>query len=143
MSVAFETLLALALAAGTVPTAGQVLLYYVEPGVVSCPPAPAQATAAPRLVSRGVAVRGRIRVVCGLDQGSYTITLNSTDPGATFSPRTFVVNFGRLVGKGDFAVTFSTVGSHSVSAAITSNMGSPGVKGYFASPTGEYKVVHP
>jgi hypothetical protein len=31
----------------------------------------------------------------------------------------------------------------SVSAAITSNMGSPAVRGRFASPANEFNVVHP
>lgn len=141
MSTVFETLLVFALATGTAPAAGQALVYYVEPGVASCPPAPT--TTAPQRVPRGVAVPGRISVACGFDKGSYTVTLNSTDPGATFSARTFVVNFGRIVGKGDFAVTFATVGIHRVSATITSNMGSPAVRGYFASPAGEFTVMNP
>jgi len=82
-------------------------------------------------------------VTCGFDKGSYTVTLNSTDPSATFSPKTFLVNFGRIVGNGDFTVRFSTVGVHSVSAAITSNMGSPSVRGRFASPANQFNVVNP
>jgi hypothetical protein len=35
------------------------------------------------------------------------------------------------------------VGVHSVSAAITSNMGSPAVRGHFASAANEFKVVSP
>ena len=117
--------------------------YYVEPGVASCPRAPAPTTSAPKAVPRGKAIAGSIRVACGFDQGSYTVTLNSTDPGATFSPKTFLVNFGRVVGKGDFAVTFSTLGVQSVSTSITSNMGSPPVRGHFASPAREFNVVNP
>ena len=86
---------------------------------------------------------GSISVACGFENGSYTVNLNSTDPGATFSPKTFLVNFGRMVGNGVFAVTFSTVGVQSVSATITSNMGSPPVKGYFASPASEFNIVNP
>ena len=86
---------------------------------------------------------GSISVACGFDKGSYTVTLNSTDPGATFSPKTFLVNFGRIVGNGVFAVTFSTVGVQSVSTTITSNMGSPAVRGHFVSPANEFKVVNP
>ncbi|HVE48170.1 MAG TPA: hypothetical protein VNG69_00970 [Casimicrobiaceae bacterium] len=71
------------------------------------------------------------------------MTLNSTDPGATFSPKTFLVNFGRIVGTGVFAVTFSTVGVPSVSATITQNMGSPAVRGHFVSPANQFKVVNP
>ena len=51
------------------------------------------------------------------------MTLNSTDPGATFSPKTFLVNFGHISGNGVYAVTFSTVGVQSVSATITSGDG--------------------
>ena len=86
---------------------------------------------------------GSINVACGFDQGSYTVTLTSTDPGATFSPKTFIVNFGRIVGSGAFAVTFSTVGVQRLSTTITSNMGSPAVRGHFASATSEFNVVNP
>ena len=86
---------------------------------------------------------GSISVACGFEGGSYTVTLNSTDAGATFSPKTFLVNFGRIVGSGVFAVTFSTVGVQSVSTTITSNMGSPTVKGNFVSPANEFNVVSP
>ena len=86
---------------------------------------------------------GSINVACGFGQGSYTVTLNSTDPSATFSPRTFLVNFGRIVGSGAFAVTFSTVGVQRISMTITSNMGSPAVRGHFASPANEFNVVTP
>lgn len=114
--------------------------YYVEPGA-SCPVAPVPTNAAPKTVARGVAVPGRIHVSCGFDQGSYTVTLNSTDPRATFAPKTFIVNFGRIVGDGVFAVTFSAVGVQRVSTAITSNMGSPAVRGHFASPVDAFDVV--
>ena len=115
--------------------------YYVEPGVASCPAVSAPTTVAPKVVARGVAVPGRIHVSCGFDQGSYTVTLNSTDPGARLSPKTFLVNFGRIVGNGVFAVTFSSVGVQSVSTTITSNMGSPAVGGQFVSPANEFNVV--
>lgn len=86
---------------------------------------------------------GSLRVTCGFDQGSYTVNLNSTDPDATFTPRTFIVNFGRMVGNGAFTVTFSTPGVHGVSAAITSNMGSPPVRGRFLSAVDRFNVVAP
>ena len=86
---------------------------------------------------------GLIGVACGFGQGSYTVTLNSTDPGAAFSPRTFLVNFGRLVGNGVFTVTFSTVSVQSVSTSITSNMGSPPVRGHFASSANAFNVAMP
>ena len=142
MSAVCRTLLVLALAVGTRHGSCQSF-YYVEPGVASCPAAPAPTTAAAKAVSRGVPVPGGIRVACGFDKGSYTVSLNSTDPGATFSPKTFLVNFGRIVGNGAFTVTFSTVGVQSVSATITSNMGSPPVRGHFASPANEFNVVIP
>lgn len=117
--------------------------FYVEPGVASCPAAPAPGTAAPKAVTRGVPVPGGLRVSCGFDQGSYTVSLISTDPGAVLSPKTFLVNFGRIVGPGAFTVTFSTVGVQRVSTTITSNMGSPAVRGQFASHANEFKVVDP
>ena len=86
---------------------------------------------------------GSVSVACGFEEGSYTVTLNSTDPGARFSPKTFLVNFGRIVGSGVFAVTFSTVGVQRISTAVTSNMGSPAVRGHFASPADEFTVVNP
>ena len=142
MSAVRGTLLVLALAVGSEHVCGQSF-YYVEPGVATCPAAPAPTTAAPKAVSRGVPMSGSISVACGFDQGSYTVILNSTDPGATFSPKTFIVNFGRIVGTGVFAVTFSTVGVQRVSMTITSNMGSPAVRGHFASAASEFNVVNP
>jgi hypothetical protein len=142
MSAVCRTLLALAFAVGSEHVACQSF-YYVEPGVASCPAAPEPTTAAPKAVPRGVPMSGSISVACGFDKGSYTVTLNSTDPGATFSPKTFLVNFGRIVGNGVFAVTFSTIGVQSVSTTITSNMGSPAVRGYFASSANEFNVVNP
>jgi hypothetical protein len=140
MTAACRTLLVTALAVVSESSHGQSF-YYVEPGVAACPAAPEPAKAAPKAVSRGEPVPGRIRVSCGFDKGSYTVSLNSTDPDATFSPKTFLVNFGRLAGDGVFAVRFSTVGVQSVSATITSNMGSPAVRGYFASAANEFNVV--
>jgi hypothetical protein len=142
MSAVCRALLLFALVVGARQGACQNFVY-VEPGIASCPAAPASAAAAAKTVQRGVPVSGSISVTCGFDQGSYTVTLNSTDPGATFSPKSFLVNFGRIVGKGAFTVTFSTVGVQSVSTAITSNMGSPAVRGYFASSANEFKVVTP
>jgi hypothetical protein len=116
---------------------------YVEPGLASCPAAPAAGAAAPKTVAPGVALPGSIRVACGFDQGSYTVSLNSTDAGATFTPKTFLVNFGRVVGSGTFAVRFATPGAHRVWTTITSNMGSPAVRGHFTSAASEFQVVAP
>lgn len=137
-----ETLLGFALAAGAGHGHGQSF-HYVEAGVAGCPVVASPAAAAAQTVRRGVAVPGRLHVACGLDQGSYTVTLNSTDPGATFTPKTFLVNFGRIVGNGVFAVTFSTPGVQTVSTAITSNMGSPAAQGGFASAGNRFDVVGP
>ena len=142
MGEVFRTLLLIACVAFTQHGFCQSF-YYVEPGIASCPMAPVPGTAAPKAVARGVSVPGSIRVSCGFDHGSYTVTLNSTDPSATFSPKTFLINFGRIIGNGVFAVRFSTDGVQSVSATITSNMGSPAVRGHFTSPTNEFKVVSP
>lgn len=142
MSALCRTSLLFALAVGAQQGVCQSFVY-VEPGIASCPPVPVSTAAAAKTVQRGAPVPGSISVTCGFDQGSYTVTLNSTDPGATFSPKSFLVNFGRIVGSGAFVVRFSTTGVHSVSAAITSNMGSPAVRGRFASPANEFKVVNP
>jgi hypothetical protein len=142
MSALCRTLLVLAFAVGTEHGHCQTF-YYVEPGVASCPPAPAPTPAAPKAVTRGVPVPGGIRVACGFDKGSYTVSLNSSDPTATFSPKTFLVNFGRIVGNGVFAVTFATLGVQSISTTITSNMGSPAVQGHFVSAANEFNVVMP
>lgn len=120
-----------------------LIVDYVEPGVAACPPVPAAGPTAAEAVKRGLPVPGRVRVTCGLDQGSYTVSLISTDGEATFVPRTFLVNFGRLVGNGVFTVTFSTVGVHSVSGTITSNMGSPAARGQFAGTANAFNVVMP
>ena len=122
MSVLCRSLLVLAFAVGSEPGACQNF-YYVEPGATSCPAVPAPTTVARKVVPRGVPMSGSLRVTCGFDQGSYTVTLDSTDAGATFSPKSFVVNFGRIVGSGVFAVTFSTVGVQRILTTITSNIG--------------------
>jgi hypothetical protein len=143
MRAACRALLGLAFAAGSGHGMCQHF-YYVEPGAASCKAVPAPTTtAAAKEVPRGVPVPGSISVSCGFEQGSYTVTLNSSDPQATFAPKTFLVNFGRIVGNGAFAVTFSTVGVQSVSTSITSNMGSPVVRGRFVSPANGFKVVLP
>jgi hypothetical protein len=141
MSALCRALLVLAVAVGSAHVSCQSF-YYVEPGVASCPAAPAATTAAPKAVPRGVPMSGSISVACGFDEGSYTVILNSTDPGATFSPRTFLVNFGRIVGTGVFSVTFSTVGLQSVSTTISPNMGSPAVRGHFVSSANQFEVVN-
>jgi len=140
MNAVVRTVCGLAVAAGAGAAVGQSF-HYVEPGVARCPAAPTAAAA--RTVKLGAAVSGSINVSCGFENGSYTVTLNSSDSGATFSPKTFVVNFGRVVGNGAFAVTFSTPGVHSIAATITSNMGSSAVQGSFASAVSAFSVVPP
>ena len=142
MRAVCRALILFSLAVGAQQGACQSFVY-VEPGIASCPAAPASTAAAAKTVRRGAPVSGSIRVSCGFDQGSYTVSLNSTDPSATFSPKSFLVNFGRIVGNGVFAVTFSTVGVQRLSTTITSNMGSPAVRGHFVSRTNEFKVVNP
>jgi hypothetical protein len=137
--VALRSLLVLALALATQHSVGQTLVY-IEPGHAACA-APARAAGAATKVQRGVPVPGSIRVSCGFDQGSYTVSLSSTDAGATFSPKTFIVNFGRVVGNGAFTVTFSTLGIQNVAASITSNMGSPPVRGQFEHAAQGFEVV--
>jgi hypothetical protein len=138
-----KTLLGLTLAVSA-PHSHAQHFYYVEPGLATCPAAPAATSAAePRVVKRGLPVAGSIQVGCGFDQGSYTVSLNSTDLNATFTPKTLVVNFGRFASKGAYTVTFSTPGVQAVSLSITSNMGSPAVRGSFVSTATEFKVAAP
>ena len=69
-----RTLLVIGMAVVGVPGHGQ-MFYYVEAGFAACSVPPMPTTAAPKAVSRGIAVPGRIHVSCGFDQGSYTVTL--------------------------------------------------------------------
>lgn len=138
--VFIRSLLWLVLALGHGPIVGQDL-YYVVPEVASCPRVPEPQATRPKNVALGTLVRGRIHVGCGFADGSYTVTLSATDPGAIFAPRTFLVNFGQVVGDGDYIVTFATVGVHSVTASVTSNMGSPAVWGQFVGPDTAFNVV--
>jgi hypothetical protein len=116
---------------------------YVEPNNPQCPVVAAATQAAPKTVKSGVAAQGAIRVSCGFAEGSYTVSLSSTDPNATFSPRTFLVNFGSLSGSGVFSAKFATVGDQTVFATITSNMGSPVLLGRFASTNNVVNIVGP
>ncbi len=146
MAAVRSTLLMLALAAAATQASSQHF-QYVEPGLASCPaapvPPPVPDTAAAKRVLLGEPLSGSLKVACGFEQGSYTVSLNSTDPGATFVPRTFLVNFGRIAGNGVFSVRFSTAGVQRVTTSITSNMGSPAVRGQFVSPTQDFNVVAP
>jgi hypothetical protein len=140
MDARCRTLFQLALLLGASPGICQSLVY-TEPGVASC--SALRPETAARTVQRGVPVSGSVRVTCGFAEGSYTVTLNSTDPEAAFSPKTMLVNFGRLVGSGTFTVRFSTTGLHSVSAAISSNMGSPALRGRFSGGDNKFNVMPP
>lgn len=115
-------------------------LYYIEPGNAACPVRTAPTAVAPRKVQKRAPVPGSISVGCGFGKGSYTVTLSSSDPGVAFVPKSFLVNFGSLVGDGAFTVTFATAGVQTVSATITSNMGSPAVLGRFVG-TNEFDVL--
>ncbi len=116
---------------------------YVEPDNPSCPVIAQPPPSAPQTVRSGVSVAGALKVGCGFSEGSYTVILNATDPNASFSPKSFLVNFGSLVGTGVFAVKFSTAGEQTISANITSNMGSPPLRGKFTSFTNVVTVVRP
>ncbi|MGL4573357.1 MAG: hypothetical protein ACRCV9_01045 [Burkholderiaceae bacterium] len=142
MNAACRAFVLLGLVMGSAPGLCQSFVY-TEPGNALCPAAPSSVAAAPKTVQSGTPVAGSISVGCGFDKGSYTVKLSSTDPGARFSPQTFLVNFGSIAGDGAFTVTFATAGVHTVSAAITSNMGSPAVPGRFVSQTSEFNVVQP
>ena len=117
--------------------------FYVEPGNPVCPVVSPPAPASPKMVKSGVAISGSISVGCGFDKGSYTVTLNASDPMAVFSTKSFLVNFGGISGPTSFTVTFATIGNHSISATISSNMGSPVVLGHFISFTNEFAVERP
>lgn len=116
-------------------------LVYHEPGNPQCPAIVQPTPNAPKTVKRGVSITGSVSVRCGFNHGSYTVILSSTDPQASFSPKTFLVNFGSLAGSGAFAVKFATSGQQTISASITSNMGSPMVPGRFSSFTNVVNVV--
>jgi hypothetical protein len=116
---------------------------YVEPNNPACPVFAAAPQAAPKSVKVGVAVPGVIRVSCGFSEGSYTVLLSSTDPNATFSPKTFLVNFGSVSGSGGFSAKFATLGEQTIFATYTSNMGSPVLQGKFVSSNNVVNVVGP
>jgi hypothetical protein len=113
---------------------------YVEPGNPSCPVLSSPAQVVPKKIAKGTPSSGSISVGCGFEKGSYTVKLTSTDAGATFSPTTFLVNFGSLAGSGAFVVTFATAGTQTISASIISNMGSPAVPGRFMSVNNTVEV---
>ncbi len=142
MNAVLRTIAVLFCAVGTAPAWCQSL-YYVEPGNAACPVHSPPTAAAPRRAQVGTPVPGTLSVKCGFDQGSYTVTLYSTDPGATFSPKSFLVNFGSIGGGGKFTITFATSGVQTLSAIITSNMGSPVVSGRFAGLAHEFSVARP
>jgi hypothetical protein len=128
------------------PSLAQTFVY-VEPDNPACPVMAVPPAAPPKKVAIGETVAGAIKVGCSFKEGSYTVTLSATDPSAIFSPKTFLVNFGRLAGNGDgdgaFAVKFATAGEQTITATITSNMGSPPVRGRFASSTNLINVARP
>jgi hypothetical protein len=142
MNLTLQKFLFLVFLTGAQQSFGQNF-FYVEPGNPACPVVSPPAPASPKMVRSGVAIPGSISVGCGFDKGSYTVILNASDPMAAFSPKSFLVNFGRISGPARFTVTFATAGTHTVSATITSNMGSPAVPGRFSSITNEFAVQRP
>jgi hypothetical protein len=133
---------AVAIAAWCGPGMAQTFVYS-EANNPSCPAAISVAQAPPKTVKSRMPVHGAIRVTCGFSEGSYTVTLSSTDSGATFSPKTFLVNFGTLSGSGVFSIKFTTLGEQTIFATITSNMGSPPLQGRFTSSNAIVNVVGP
>jgi hypothetical protein len=138
----FRTLVVLALMAWYQQGFAQTFVY-VEPNNPLCPAVVAPPAAAPKAVKSGAPVAGALRVNCGFTEGSYTVILSASDPNATFSPKTFLVNYGKLAGSGIFAVKFATAGEQTVFATITSNMGSPILVGKFTSFNNVVSVVSP
>jgi hypothetical protein len=118
----------------------------VEPNNAACvvrAAASMASTAAPKKVKVGTAVPGTLSVTCGFEQGSYTVTLYATDPTATFSPKSLLVNFGSIAAGGRFNVRFGTPGVQTLSAVITANMGSPAVAGHFEGLAHRFDVQAP
>jgi hypothetical protein len=142
MTQIFQKILLLVVLTGSQPSLGQNFVY-AEPGNPACPVLSPPAPTAAKTVKTGVAIPGSLKVGCGFDKGSYTVILNASDPLAAFSPKSFLVNFGSLSGPAKFTLTFATAGTHTISATITSNMGSPAVPGRFSSLTNEFAVVRP
>ncbi len=142
MKLIFQKFLGFFLLIGTQHSVAQTLIY-ADPSNPACPPVSAPAPAPAMTVKTGVPISASISVGCGFEKGSYTVTLSASDPMAVFSPKSFLVNFGSISGPATFTVTFATVGNHTVSATITSNMGSPAVPGRFSSFTNEFAVVLP
>ena len=132
------------LAVGCCPILAQTFIY-VEPDNPACPVIAVPPSAPPKRVAMGETVAGAIKVGCSFKEGSYTVTLGATDPSALFSPKTFLVNFGSLAGHGHgaFTVKFATAGEQTITATITSNMGSPPVRGRFVSFTNLISVARP
>jgi hypothetical protein len=124
------------------PTLAQNFVY-IEQNNALCPAFKSSAGALPKVVKNNAVTTGDIRVSCGFTEGSYTVTLSATDPNATFTPKTFLVNFGALAGNGKFSVKFSTLGEQTVFATITSNMGSPLLMGEFKSVNNAVNVIAP
>jgi hypothetical protein len=119
---------------------GQTFVY-VEPNNPACPVFSTPPQWTPKTVKSGVAVLGSIRVSCSFTEGSYTVMLSSTDPNATFSPKSFLVNFGNLSGSGAFSAKFATAGEQTIFATVTSNMGSPVLLGKFISANNVINVL--
>jgi hypothetical protein len=142
MTQIFQKFFLLVLLVGSQHSLGQNF-FYVEPGNPACPVVSPPAPTTPKTVKSGLAIPGSVSVGCGLDKGSYTVNLNASDPMAAFSPKSFVVNFGRISGPTKFTLVFASVGTHTISTSITSNMGSPAVPGRFSSVTNEFAVVRP
>jgi hypothetical protein len=81
---------------------------YTEPGNAACPVLVVPPAFTPKPVKVGASVVGSISVSCSFSEGSYTVSLTSTDPNARFSPKSFLVNFGSLSGPGKFTVKFAS-----------------------------------
>jgi hypothetical protein len=131
-----------ALAVYGAQASGQTFVY-VESNNAACPVVSMPPQPIPKTVKSGGSVVGSIRVSCSFTEGSYTVTLSSTDPSATFSPKSFLVNFGNLSGSGAFSAKFATVGEQTVFATFTPNMGSPVLTGKFVGTNNIVNVVSP
>lgn len=95
-----------------------------------CPVRFAPTVVAPKKVQSGATVPGSISFSCGFGKGPYTVALSSTNSGSTFSPKSFLVNFGNMAGDGRFnstlrllcATAHSAVGTGAITCAYDSRV---------------------
>jgi hypothetical protein len=113
-------------------------VYFAPP---ACNVSVAPPVVPPIEIATGSEATGRVTVLCGLNTGTYTITVSSTDPSAIITPNSFTITNG--VGGGPYTVRFQTLGAQSMSATIVANAGSPAAVGLLDSSRTTFNVVRP